>query len=60
MQYVIGSTCFIGGTAALILIGSLKLGVGPTAALVVPAVLLAVYGLAKIPSEKQEIGETGK
>ncbi len=60
MQYVIGATCFIGGAAAVVLIGSLKLGVGLTAALAIPAVLLAVYGLAKIPTERQEVGKAGK
>jgi hypothetical protein len=60
MQFVIGGTCFIGGAAAMILIGSLKLGAGLTAALAVPAVLLAVYGIAKIPTEGQEASEAGK
>lgn len=60
MQYIIGSTCFIGGAAAMVLIGSLNLGVGLTAVLAVPAVLLAVYGLAKIPTEGQEVGKAGK
>lgn len=44
----------------MILIGSLKLGVGLTVALAVPAVLLAVYGLAKIPTENQEGSKAGK
>jgi hypothetical protein len=57
MQYLIGGACFIGGAAAMVLIGSLNLGVGLTAALAVPAALLAVYGLARIPTENREVSK---
>lgn len=50
MQYAIGVGCFVGGTAVTILLGSLQLGFGLTVALGVPVVLLAVYGLARLPA----------
>lgn len=51
MQFLIGGICFIAGSAAMIFVGSLKLSFGLTAILAVPMVLLAVYGIAKIPTE---------
>jgi hypothetical protein len=51
MQFLIGGICFIGGLAAMIFVGSLKLSFGLTAILAVPLVVLAVYGLARIPTE---------
>lgn len=50
MQYAIGGGYFVGGTAATIFLGTLQLGLGLTVTFAVPMVLLAVYGLARLPA----------
>ena len=54
MQFIIGVICFIGGVSAMIFVGSLNLGFGLTVTLAVPLVVLAVYGLAKVPTESRQ------
>ncbi len=54
MQFIIGIVCFVGGVAAMIFVGSLNLGFGLTVTFAVPLVVLAVYGLAKMPTESQQ------
>ena len=54
MQFIIGGVCFIGGVTAMIFVGSLNLGFGLTVTLAVPLVVLAVYGLAKMPTESRQ------
>ena len=54
MQYIIGIICFVGGVTAMIFVGSLDLGFGLTVTFAVPLVVLAVYGLAKMPTESQQ------
>jgi len=54
MQYIIGIICFAGGVMAMIFVGSLNFGFGLTVTFAVPLVVLAVYGLAKMPTESQQ------
>ncbi len=51
MQFVVGGICFIVRLAAMISVVSQKLSFELSAILVVPLVVLAVCGLARIPSE---------
>ncbi|GEM_PF-5367738 len=60
MQFVIGGMCFLGGLLAIIFLGSLNLGFALTIAFAVPLVILAVYGLAKMPTEGQEVRMVSK
>lgn len=48
MSIVISVFCVLGTAAAIVFLSSLELGVGITAAVVTPLVLLAVYSMARI------------
>ena len=48
MSIVIAVFCVLGTAAMIVFLSSLELGVGITAAIVAPLVLLAVYSMARI------------
>lgn len=54
MQYIFAAICLAVVLAAMIFVKSLELGVGLTATLVLPLVLLAIYSIARISPDESK------
>lgn len=54
MSIVIAVFCVLGTAMMIVFLSSLELGVGITAAIVAPLVLLAVYSMARIQTRETQ------
>ena len=55
MQYLFVVVCFLGAIAGMSFVGSLDLGAGFTAVLVVPQILLVIFSMARLKPKGSEI-----